>query len=497
MNINESFDLVFYLNLATDQNARFSMEARLRELGVSAERFPTINGDSIRPRYVSNKETDIRWQYARYLTIRLALREARRRGARSVCFLEDDLIFHPNFKEIIKTIHLPEDWGIFCFGCDHQVAPDWIEGRIVRLRKAMFSHAFAVRGRDINRLLKFIRAASVRGADYGMDRILSETQDTIRAYGCFPNLASPPAYQPKKNGKYQGEYSNNGVQRFRVNELSDILERMATNRIDLVPGQTSLNAVKKVGFLFLTKGDLNHPEIWREYFSGYEDRVVVLSHPKYPKHVKSSVLTDTIIDQLIETRWGEVSLVRATRNLLSNALEIDDISHFILLSESCVPIQSLGTLLKRLSLDSRSRFRYGGYSRGTPIQKSRAQRIREIPERCWVFQPQWWLMDRKMALFAGLPDFTHLFEDVVASDEMYFGSVLTYQGIPLEGNVVNQPITWTWWEHDAGSPSAWTTLESSRHGRGILEDMVNSGAFFARKFPPGADIGKYGLHHES
>lgn len=77
---------------------------------------------------------------------------------------------------------------------------------------------------------------------------------------------------------------------------------------------------------------------------------------------------------------------------------------------------------------------------------------------------------------------------------MYFGTVLSYQGIPLEGNVVNQAVTWTWWEPDAGSPNAWKTLEVKKYGRGVLEDLVNSGAFFARKFPQGADVGRYGLH---
>ncbi len=63
------------------------------------------------------------------------------------------------------------------------------------------------------------------------------------------------------------------------------------------------------------------------------------------------------------------------------------------------------------------------------------------------------------------------------------------QGYPLEGEVVKKDVTWTWWEKDAGSPQSWPVLPLER-----LEALLHSGPCSRGSFPPGADIGKYGLH---
>lgn len=55
-------------------------------------------------------------RYALALTQRLALCEVARRGAPAVFLLEDDVVFHPNFRALIATVELPEDWGIFLIG---------------------------------------------------------------------------------------------------------------------------------------------------------------------------------------------------------------------------------------------------------------------------------------------------------------------------------------------------------------------------------------------
>jgi hypothetical protein len=65
---------------------------------------------------------------------------------------------------------------------------------------------------------------------------------------------------------------------------------------------------------------------------------------------------------------------------------------------------------------------------------------------------------------------------------------LTRTGYPLEDLVLGKDSTWTRWE-GGGSPRSHMVLEP-RHLRAIL----HSGAFFARKFPPGADVGNWGLH---
>jgi hypothetical protein len=98
-------------------------------------------------------------------------------------------------------------------------------------------------------------------------------------------------------------------------------------------------------------------------------------------------------------------------------------------------------------------------------------------------------LDRVAATFASGVDFTEMFEKMFVPDEAYFATVLAMQGYPLDGEVLKKDVTWTWWEKDAGSPTAWPSLPTDR-----LRDMIHSGALFARKFPKNADVGKCGLH---
>lgn len=61
---------------------------------------------------------------------------------------------------------------------------------------------------------------------------------------------------------------------------------------------------------------------------------------------------------------------------------------------------------------------------------------------------------------------------------------------PRDDLVYNQDVTWTHWpEEGTGSPTAHEKLE-----RDHLVSILRSGAIFARKLPPGADIAQYRLH---
>jgi len=109
-----------------------------------------------------------------------------------------------------------------------------------------------------------------------------------------------------------------------------------------------------LAFLFLTRGNLNHPRIWEEYLNEHPSRYDLFVHPKNPKAVNQELIKDHVIDDLEETAWGDISLVKATLNLLRAAFANPKTTHFILCSENCLPIKPLGRLLQFLMLDGRS-----------------------------------------------------------------------------------------------------------------------------------------------
>lgn len=140
MDFEKAFPLKFWINLGSREDRRVEMAARLEEIGIAAERFAAVDARGIenrrqgarRPLHglerdapatmcaAALKEAQNAGRHALALTQRLALREAARRKAPAVLLLEDDVVFHPNFRILIGAVELPDDWGIFYLGCSHK-----------------------------------------------------------------------------------------------------------------------------------------------------------------------------------------------------------------------------------------------------------------------------------------------------------------------------------------------------------------------------------------
>ena len=98
-------------------------------------------------------------------------------------------------------------------------------------------------------------------------------------------------------------------------------------------------------------------------------------------------------------------------------------------------------------------------------------------------------LNREDALLVTQKDWTPAFENVFAPDEAYFATVLAASGKPPLQGVANRPITWSEWREGEAHPE-----EFHRVSPRIAAQIAESGCFFARKFAPGSDIGRWNLH---
>lgn len=248
----------------------------------------------------------------------------------------------------------------------------------------------------------------------------------------------------------------------------------------------------KVAFLFLTRGDVHHLDIWEEYLEQTRGRARVLAHTKDTSLIsEKSFLREAQIKEKIETEWASLSLVHATLVLLKTALADVDTTHFILVSESCVPVRPFDHLRMNLRRDDRSRMRMWSVAdlkRVNPVKGSRMDYLTRIaPENRW-FHDQWICLSREDALIVIERDWLQCFERVYIPDECYFATVLAASGKPPLDALVNRPITWTAWQGGAHPREFAKMLPRD------VATISESGCFFARKFPPQSDIGKWGLH---
>jgi len=516
MDFNKTFPLRYWINLGRRADRRGETEYRLAEAGITGERFPAVDSrfvgrmaleklkpadqpaivvaDSIMPVLLETKRPaamvrgyESAGRYALALTQRLAIRQARQHCAEAVLLLEDDVILHPNFRSLLAGIELPDDWGIFFLGCQHFEEPIPCAPGIVRVKHAVDTHAVAIRKPYYNRVIEALNAHGKPTPSHPLasDRFLAALQSEIPSYACFPNLAWQANEASDLVHSTYTLYQSGGTQKFGHELVEGTFARLVGTKLAM-PGL----AEAKLGLLFLTRGDVNHPAIWREFVADSPERVRVFSHPKYPEALKGGFLDDTMIPDRHETAWGAISLVKASLALVRTALEDETLTHFVLLSESCVPIRPLSEMLRYLRLNPRSRFGWREWSKCGDMQKARAVQLPQVPTGCWRFQQQWWLLERMAAEWVARVDYTDVFAGMPIPDEAYFATVLSLLGYPVEDRVENKDITWAYWEKNHGSPASFSTVDSA-----TVQQMAESSAWFARKFPPNSDIGRWRLHH--
>lgn len=100
----------------------------------------------------------------------------------------------------------------------------------------------------------------------------------------------------------------------------------------------------KIAFLFLIRDDINHPDIWENYMRGNEDKITIYCHPKHPENVKTEWLINNIIPNIVDTAWGKIT--NAYFSLIHEALKNRDNIKLIVISESCLPLQSFDELYR-------------------------------------------------------------------------------------------------------------------------------------------------------
>lgn len=251
----------------------------------------------------------------------------------------------------------------------------------------------------------------------------------------------------------------------------------------------------KVAFLFLTRGDINQPLVWRDYFNSTLGRTCIFAHVKEPKELsEDSILKDHLIAERVETTWADISLVSATLSLLRAGLRESDATHFMLVSESCVPVRPFEDLSYSLQLDPRSRMRYESWAemrKRDIVKAQRLEKLQNIRKELAFFQQQWMLLTREDALCVTKTDHTSAFAETFAPDECYFATLLSMKGRNMRQHVANRATTWKRFDPAKSHPQEYSEISLS-----AVAQIAESGCFFARKFSPDSDIGHFGLHLE-
>ena len=170
------FAKVYFINRCVDAERLHALTARLRALGVDAERFAAI--------------TDPSPARSCAMTHAAVVREAQRRNLTSVLILEDDVIFHPFLPKLWPRVAAQlasVEYDLFYLYRWESLQDEW-PCDVVKARGTLCTHCYAVHGRYFEQFIDLVESNLHRSVDL----VLRDTEEAT-LYATSVNLAGQDA----------------------------------------------------------------------------------------------------------------------------------------------------------------------------------------------------------------------------------------------------------------------------------------------------------------
>ena len=201
-----------------------------------------------------------------------------------------------------------------------------------------------------------------------------------------------------------------------------------------------------VALCFLTIADLSQPAMWDAFFAR-ADGATVYCHAKQPDEVTTGLLKNGIIAERVGTAHGKASLVEARLNLFRAAFADVRNEHFILLSETTVPIVPFADVARGLGgLAGKSLISFRIPAQGTEHFRRQAALAEGCHFTPFFEHDQWIILSRRhVGLLLEKPKL-HCFARMFAPDEHYFMNVLVHHCGMRPDEVLNRRRTFVNWK---------------------------------------------------
>jgi hypothetical protein len=242
--------------------------------------------------------------------------------------------------------------------------------------------------------------------------------------------------------------------------------------------------MKKIAFCFLIYDSINHEELWNMYFQNVDtNKYNIYIHYKF--NTPLMYFEKYKLDNCIETKYADITIVKAQNLLLQTALMDSDNKHFIFISNSCIPLKSFNYVYDSLS-EEHSYFNITPQSQCFPRCNNTLSFInKEYIQKA----SQWCILNRKHAeLMIDTNDYIHWFSySSTVPDEHCYITNIFYNNLQHEIittlNLANEATTFTNWE---GMDYKYPSTRGLKNYSSITEDellyLMNSKCLFGRKF---------------
>lgn len=245
--------------------------------------------------------------------------------------------------------------------------------------------------------------------------------------------------------------------------------------------------MKKIVLCFLIYDVINHEEVWNIFLSNVDkNKYNIYIHYKTNKPLK--YFENYKLKNCIETSYGDISLVKAQNLLLEEALKNNDNSHFIFISNSCIPLKSFNHLYNFLNED----YSYFNMAKHETCFPRCDHALNYIDKKYIQKASQWSILNRKHAKLM-LEDDKYLewFKNV-PDEHSYITNIFVnnlQNEIITTSNLANDATTFTnWTGMDYKYPSEYGLKNYSMISEEELVYLLNSKCLFGRKFNIECDL---------
>lgn len=241
--------------------------------------------------------------------------------------------------------------------------------------------------------------------------------------------------------------------------------------------------MKKIAFCFLLYDIINHEDLWYNFFKNIDhNKYNIYIH--YKNNVPLKYFEKYKINNCIETQYAHISLTQAQNILLKKALEDNNNQHFIILSNSCIPLKNFDYIYNHLD-ETKSYFNVAPQEQCFP----RCNSILNIIEKKYIQkQHAWCILNRKHTeLMLKDTQYINWFKDIYCPEEHCYITMLYIYNLQDELittlNLAIDATTFTNWQ---GMDYKYPCYSGLKNYSNISEDeliyLLKSKSLFGRKF---------------
>tara|TARA_B110000259_G_C14011965_1_gene399936 strand:+ start:107 stop:940 length:834 start_codon:yes stop_codon:yes gene_type:complete len=258
--------------------------------------------------------------------------------------------------------------------------------------------------------------------------------------------------------------------------------------------------MNKLAFIFLIYSTINHESIWYDFFKNV-DKSKYNIYIHYKTDVKLEYFDEYKAKNIINTKYADISIVKAQNYMLKEALLDVDNTHFIFLSGSCIPFKSFDYIYNILD----SKFSYFHIADKEECLPDCREALNYIDIEYLNKASQWCILNRKhsILLINGANYYNHVynhntlnylvwFNNSYAPDELCY---LTFLARVYNNNLKNEIIA-TYYKDPPEYATTFANWEGMNYkyvshnelknyvyiSENELTHLINSPCLFGRKF---------------